>query len=315
MILFWIALAIALLALLAAYICYRMAFYSPARKPFDPNEFNLPEGDEYAAYRESIKGWIQEMRDMPCEEFEIKSFDGLTLRAKYYEYAPGAPIELMFHGYRSSGERDLCGGIKRCRKLGRSSLIVDQRGCGRSDGNVITFGVNEHRDCLSWVNFMVEHFGPDVKILLCGISMGAATVTIAAGQPLPANVIGALADCGYTSARDMIEKTIGEMKLPPKLMFPFVKLGAKLFGKFDLEAVTPLEAVTHATVPIIFIHGEADNFVPCWMSQKNFDACSGKKAILTIPEAAHGLSYLTQPAEYRQALADFFGPDASATIL
>ena len=81
----------------------------------------------------------------------------------------------MFHGYRGSSERDLCGGVQRCFKLGRSALLVDQRAHGRSDGHIISFGVNERKDCLAWVDFMVKHFGPDVKIILTGISMGAST--------------------------------------------------------------------------------------------------------------------------------------------
>lgn len=122
---------------------------------------------------------------IPHEEFSITSFDGLTLREKYYEYAPGAPIELMLHGYRGESERDLCGGVQRCFALGRSALIVDQRACGNNEGHVITFGIKEHRDCLAWIDFMVKHFSPNTKIILTGISMGTSTVLMAAAKPLP----------------------------------------------------------------------------------------------------------------------------------
>ena len=152
--------------------------------------------------------WMKEARKLVTEEFSIVSFDGLRLYGKFYEYEPDAPIELMFHGYRGSAERDLCGGVQRCFALGRSCLIVDQRTSEKSEGHVISFGINERRDCRAWVDFAVEHFGPDVKIVLTGISMGAATVMMAAGEPLPANVIGVLADCGYTSAKDIIKKVI-----------------------------------------------------------------------------------------------------------
>ena len=109
---------------------------------------------------------------------------------------------------------------------------------------VITFGIKEHRDCLSWVDYMVKRW-PDRKIILTGISMGAATVVMAAGEPLPENVIGVLADCGYTSPKEIICEVIRQMKLPPKLSYPFVKLGAKIFGKFDLEEITPVEYKTY----------------------------------------------------------------------
>ncbi|MBO7253187.1 MAG: alpha/beta hydrolase, partial [Oscillospiraceae bacterium] len=219
-----IAAVLAAGVLVAAYICYRMAFYAPPRKASTPNDpIEIPEGEVYEAFREPIERWIREIRALPHQEFSVQSFDGLTLYGKYYEYKPGAPIELMFHGYRGSAERDLSGGVQRCFQVGRSVLLVDQRCCGKSEGNTITFGVNEHRDCLTWLEFMCRHFGPDVKIILTGVSMGAATVLMAGGTALPKNVIGILADCGYSTARDIIGKEIRRMGIPEKLGYPFVK--------------------------------------------------------------------------------------------
>ena len=236
----------------------------------------------------------------------------MRLTAKYYEYAPGAPIELMFHGYRGNAERDLSGGVQRCFQVGRSAFVVDQRCCGDSDGSTITFGIKEHRDCLSWVDFAINHFGPDVKLVLTGISMGASTVVMAAGKPLPHNVIGVLADCGFSSAKEIIKTVIRQMGLPADLSYPFVRLGAKLYGRFDLEEYTPLEALKTCTLPVIFYHGETDDFVPCDMSREMYSAYAGKKALITIPNAGHGLSYPVDPAHYLQTLRDFFGPEGSA---
>lgn len=295
-----------------AYICYRMAFYAPPRKPRDPEAFDIPDGEVYAPFREMMTGFAKQLRTLPYECFEIRSFDGLRLTAKYYEYAPGAPMELMFHGYRGNAERDLSGGVERCFKVGRSAFVVDQRCCGDSDGHTITFGVNEHRDCLAWIDFMVEHFGPDVKIVLTGISMGASTVLMAAGKPLPKNVIGVLADCGFSSARDIIKVVIKQMGLPAGISYPFVKLGAKLYGHFDLEEYTPMEALKTCCLPVIFYHGETDDFVPCEMSREMFTAYQGKKALITIANAGHGLSYPVDQEYYLQTLRDFFGPSASA---
>ncbi|MBQ9167551.1 MAG: alpha/beta hydrolase [Oscillospiraceae bacterium] len=309
-ILLGIGICLALAVLSICYMCFRMAFFA-ANNEEQTEEFPVPHGKIYKPHREAMINWMKEVRAMEHEEMSIRSFDGLTLRGKYYEYAPGAPIELMFHGYRGNGERDLCGGVQRCFALGRSALIVDQRACGGSEGHIISFGINESRDCHDWIDFMLRRFGPDVKIILTGISMGAATVVMAAGKPLPKNVIGVLADCGYTSARDMIKKTIREMKLPVELSYPFVKLGARIFGHFDLEANCPLFAAGRCTVPTIFIHGEADEFVPCDMSRMNHDACTAKKALLTVPDAGHGLSYPVAPEAYLKALRDFFGPEAS----
>lgn len=301
------AAVIAALALLVAYICYRMAFYVPEKDKAETEEYAIPKGEIYEPYRDMMVGWIKETRAMPHEDVEIRSFDGLTLRGKYYACAPGAPIELMFHGYRGAAERDLCGGVQRCFALGRSALIVDERACGRSGGNVITFGINEHRDCLAWLDYAIQRFGPEAKFILTGISMGASTVLMAAGNPLPENVIGVLADCGFTTARDIIKKVIRQMKLPADLAYPFVKLGAKLYGHFDLEEVTALDAVKKCTVPVIIFHGEADDFVPCDMGRELYAACASRKRLVTVPGAGHGLSCLVAKAEYLTALREFFG--------
>ena len=307
----WIPLAIVALAaaavLIGSYICFRMAFYVPEKSKKPKGEFDIPQGRIYEPYRDQIVDWIKQTRALPCEPMTITSFDGLQLQGTYYEYAPGAVIEIMFHGYRGSSERDMSGGVQRCFKLGHSALIVDQRSSGRSQGNVITFGVNESRDCLAWMNHAIERFGPDCRLMLTGISMGAATVMIAAGEDLPENVIGVLADCGYSSARDIIKTVIRQMKLPANLLYPFVKLGARLYGHFDLEKYSPEEALKTCKVPVLLFHGEDDDFVPCSMSHENFAACASRKKLVTVPGAGHGLCIIFDPEGYRSAMKDFFG--------
>ena len=294
-----------------AYYCYRVAFYAPPRKPLAEGEFDFPEGAIYEVYHEKMKKWILDMRALPQEDVEITSFDGLKLRGKYFELTPDAPVEIMFHGYRGNSERDMPGGVQRAFKSGHSALIVDQRCSGKSGGNVITFGINEHRDCLAWVDFAVSHFGPDVKIILTGMSMGASTVMIAGGCELPENVIGILADCGFHSAKAIIYKTIRDMGLPPKLTYPFAKLGARIFGHFDLEEVSPEEALRRCKVPVIFFHGESDDYVPCEMSRISYEACASRKKLVTVPGAGHGLCYPVAPETYMEAAREFFGPEAS----
>ena len=295
-----------LILLLTALICFFRVFYSPKRKPLGPDEYDIPPGKVYEPFREGMIGWMKEIRAMPHEDVEVTSFDGLTLRGRYYECQKGAPMEILFHGYQGNSERDLCGGVRRCFALGRNALIVDQRASGRSDGHVITFGINERRDCLSWVNFAVEHFGKDVKIGITGISMGAATVMMAsAEETLPENVIFVLADCGYSSAREIIQKIMREMRLPVWLLYPFVRLGARLFGRFNLEETSPMEAVKKSRVPIIFLHGDTDDFVPCDMSRALFEACTAKKRLVIVPGAGHGLAFPMDQENYLNELRIF----------
>jgi len=299
------AAAAALLFLLILWFCYLATFRKWPEKRLKPGEYDLPPGKIYVPHHDAMRKWQEEIRSIPCQEVYIRSFDGLKLHGKYYECAPGAPIELMFHGYRGNCDRDLCGGIQRCFALQKNALIVDQRTAKESEGRTITFGVNESRDCLSWVDFLIQKFGPEVKIILTGISMGAATVLMAAGRGLPANVLGILADCGYTSPREIIETVIRGMKLPVSVVYPMIRLSAKLFGRFDLEELSPVEAMKTCTVPVVFVHGEDDAFVPCEMSRVNYEACAAPKKLFTVPGAGHGLAFVIDPEGYLNTLREF----------
>lgn len=294
----YLAAGLAVFMLFASFVCFYLTFFVPTRKKHAKEEYPIPPGKIYEPYRARMTGWMKELDAMEKQDFSIRSFDGLQLFGTYYEYAPGAPIELMFHGYRGSARRDLCGGVQRCFALGRSALIVDQRAAGRSGGNVITFGIKEHRDCLSWLDFTVSHFGPDVKIILTGISMGASTVLMAAGKGLPRQVIGVLADCGFTSPKAIICKVIRDLHLPPRLVYPMIRLGARLWGGFDLKEYSAIEAVKTCRLPTIFVHGDDDAFVPCSMSAENYNACTSEKALYIAPGAGHGLAFPVDEEAY-----------------
>lgn len=310
MIVLWVGLGILTLliaaTLIAAYVCHRRMFCAPPRKILGEGEYDLPEGPAYDVFRRDMIAWTDMIRAYPYKEYAITSFDGLTLRGKYYEFRPGAPIELMFHGYKGNAERDLSGGVERCFKLGHSALLIDHRASGFSDGQIITFGILEKRDCLAWIDFAVSEFGEDARLILTGISMGAATVMNAAGEKLPPQVKYVLADCGYTSAREIISKVMGEMGLPPTLLYPCARLGGLLFGGFDLDETSPMEAVAKATVPMVFAHGDADDFVPYHMSARLFKACAAPhRKLVTIHGAGHGLAFPVGREEYVKALAEF----------
>lgn len=297
-------LVIILLIFSLSYLCFKITFYSNRKKKKE--DFELPPGKLYLQYKDQIIRAIKEARKIPHKDFYIESYDGLKLHARYYECQKGAPMEILFHGYRGDAERDLSNGIERCFKLNRNALIVDQRGSGESEGNVITFGIKERKDCLTWINFAIKEFGNNVEIIITGISMGAATVMMASSMDLPKNVIGTLADCGYSSPKDIIKKVIKQIHLPTFIFYPLIKLGAKLFGKFNLEEYSPYESVQKSKVPIIFIHGNVDNFVPCYMSEKLYKVCNTRKELVIIPEAGHGLAYLVEPEMYLTALENFF---------
>ena len=297
-------------ALIASAICYYMVFYSPNRKKRAEDDYDLPPDDIYVPFHPQMIEWTNQARALPHRKVEIKTFDGLTLRGRYYEHSPDAPIEIMMHGYHGSLERDLSGGIFRALNVGHSVLLFNHRGSGDSDGNTLTFGINESKDCRRWIDFVLNEINKDAKIILSGVSMGGATAMITSGyEDLPDNVVGIIADCGYTSAKEIIKLVIKQMKLPPDLLYPFVKLGGLIFGKFDIDEFSPIEQVKKSKVPTIFVHGDTDTLVPIEMSHRNYEACTApKKRMYTVEGAEHGLAYIIAGDGYLDELHDFFDP-------
>ena len=310
MALVWVAiLAIFGLIFLVSYICYYKTFYSSLDRTKKNDAVIKKTSFIFELYGERLVAWRKEVEQIPYEDLFIESFDGIKLHAKYYEAKKGEPIEILFHGYRGSANRDMNAAIKRALDHGRNVLAVDHRAGGKSDGTTITFGVNESRDCLKWVDYAINNIDKNAKIVLLGVSMGAATVLMASGMDLPKNVVAVVADCGYTSAKEMRIATVRDMHLPAKLLYPFIKLGGKLYGHFDIEELTPLQLMPNSTVPTIFFHGDNDEFVPHDMSKKNFDACGAKnKKFVTIEGAGHATAYLTDTEKYTKELLDFINP-------
>ena len=184
-------------------------------------------------------------------------------------------------------------------------LIVTQRAHGKSEGNVMTFGIKERLDCLDWIAYANERFGAKTPIILMGMSMGAATVLMAAGEDLPENVKGVIADSPFTAPSDIIRTVMKDYKLPVRLMYPLARLSAKVYGRFDLEETSAREAVKKSKIPILFIHGEDDRFVPCHMGRECYEGCCSAKRILTVEGAGHGLSHCVDAKRYEACVDEF----------
>ena len=275
--------------------------YRRSRRPEDIYE--LPEQTP-ADVALRTRTLIRALDAVPFEPVEITSHDGLRLFGRYYHVADGAPVHIQCHGYRSYAMRDFCGGNPIAREMGHNTIVIDQRAHGRSEGDTISFGINERLDVLSWAEYARNRFG-DVPIFLTGVSMGAATVLMASELPLPQNVVGIIADCPYSSPRAIIRKVIADMGLPVALAYPFAVLGARLFGHFKgLGSITAKDAVKHARVPILLIHGEADSFVPCDMSRE-IAAAAPQARLECFPNADHAMSYMTDLDRYVSASNDF----------
>lgn len=301
MVLFLILCILAAVFLGGSYYAYRVAFYnSYTGREGKPSV----SGAQYDAYRVRMREIYQKLSDRPCEFVTIQSQDGLTLSGRYYHVKDGAPLDICFHGYRSSPLTDFSGGSELSFDMGHNVLLVDQRAHGRSEGRTITFGIKERWDLMCWVDYALERFGADTRILLYGVSMGGATVLMASELALPENVKGIIADCPYSSPMDVILYVGQSNPIPNWLIRPFVILGAKIFGGFDVNEATAASAVKNTRVPILIIHGDGDSYVPCDMSDL---AVHNPNMVTryTFPGAEHGISYLADTPRYQKLVTEF----------
>lgn len=300
---FWILSALILaVVLFVLHYGYKLAFYyeDPQSSPYD-----YTDDDQTRSCKVLLDAAIAAFEAEPCEEVTISSHDGLKLRGRYYHYADGAPLEIMCHGYKGNAIRDFCGNWSVARADGRNVLLIDQRCHGKSGGHTITFGILERRDVLNWIRWANSRFG-EVPILLSGVSMGAATVLMVSGMELPGNVKAVVADCPFDAPSNIIKKVLGQdMGMPVKLVYPLIRFGGMVYGRFNLNAFSPLEAVQKTGLPILLIHGDDDRFVPYAMSENIRKAAAEKITFHTVPGAGHALNYMTDPETYARILRAF----------
>lgn len=300
----WLIGAAALVLILAAsYFCYRIVFRSPNVALDDP--YAVPPGPQYEKVADEMLENIHQLDQIPYEQIHLKAKDGVYLAGRFYHFYEDAPIQIFFHGYRSNGVREFACGYRLAKKLGYNALVVDQRAHGKSGGHTISFGIKERYDCLEWCNYVESRFGENVKVFLSGVSMGAATVLMASDLDLPKNVVAITADCPYASPGRIIRKVSRDVRLPCWVAYPFVVLGALVFGGFRIWESSAIRSVKKTRIPILLIHGDDDRFVPCDMSRAIYDACRGDKKLVTFPTAGHGLSCFTDPARYEATMKNF----------
>ncbi len=310
MIIFITAILIMLLVVGICLYCFFCCFYASNKKPQDP--YQGLHGEQFLEVQEQIYSNTRDMEQIPFEPVTIKSFDGLTLYGRYYHLKDGAPVQIMFHGYRSMALRDCAGGFKLAQKLGMNVLSVDQRGHGNSGGHVITLGIWERRDCLSWIRYINGRFGSKTPIVLSGLSMGASTVIMATALPLPNNVKCVLADSPYSAPGDIIWLICRDRHIPIKFVYPFIRLAARILGGFNLEQYSAAEAASISAVPILLLHGDDDHLVPCEMSHQIHELSNGCTKLVTFMEAGHGLSYIVEPERYEQTVCNFLNEHVPA---
>jgi len=254
-------------------------------------DLNHPENEILKPYIDVVKNGMSYINTTPYEWVYIKSFDGLRLAARYYDNNSSNTM-ILFHGYRSAAARDFSCAVKMYMEMGFNVLLCDQRAHGKSEGKLITFGVKESQDVISWVDFVNNNYSPK-GIALGGMSMGATTVILASALNIAPNVKCVVADCGFTSPADIIKIVAKKnFKINADFFLPLFDVCCKIFGKFSILEVSTTQALKNTKIPVILIHGKDDTFVPCEMSQRGFESNPEMAEIVIIEGANHGMAFL-----------------------
>lgn len=240
-----------------------------------------------------------------AQDVYIESIDGLRLHGYWIPAEHPRGTVLLAHGYRSTMLVDFGLAFAFYHALGMNILVPEQRSHGQSQGRYITFGVKESEDFVRWIAYHNAHFGMQ-QLILSGMSMGASTVLYLADRDLPANVKCIIADCGFTSPWAILNKVFRSVThLPSALSLWAADLFARVFAGFSLKEKDTLKVLPNAKLPILMIHGSADDFVPCHMSMDGYDACSGEKELLVVQGAGHGVSFLMDKQAYTAKVIAF----------
>ena len=306
MIIFLIILAVIILALFAVgYYVFVTVFDMKfkAKENNDPNfldseaDLMRPTARRLYAYRDSLH---DEFMKLPLKELEVTSFDGLKLKGYLLEGNP-KEVVICVHGYKSDMESDFSDKAKIYRDRGTTILFLNDRAHGKSEGRYLGFSELDRFDVAKWVDKINELYD-DPRIYLHGVSMGGATVIHCADMGLK-NVCGIIDDCGFNSILGISKALIGGMYHLP--YFPIGYLAwfwAKVLNRVDFNRSIGEECVRRSAVPILFIHGKNDVFVPTWMSERMYEACTAPKELHLIDNCGHAAAYLCAPEEYTGAV-------------
>lgn len=259
----------------------------------------------YGKYYENIVIGEKFLRENASQEIQTMSCDGLRLSGIWVPAENPNGTILLAHGYRSCKLVDFSMALGMYHSMGMNILLPDQRAHGKSEGRYITFGVKESQDVVSWIEFHNKNFG-EFPLVLSGLSMGASTVLYLADQDLPRNVKGIIADCGFTSPKEIISSVFHRViHLPSAPSLLICELCARLFAGFSLTEKDTRQTLKNAKLPVLLVHGVDDGFVPCEMTQKGYDACGGEKEILLVEKADHGVSFLVDKPRYTKTVIAF----------
>lgn len=249
----------------------------------------------------------QRLREAEHEAVEIVGNDGTKLIGHFFKCEKPERVIIAFHGWRSSWDKDYGLISPFWQGNGCSVLYVEQRGQNNSGGDYMGFGLTERYDCIGWINWVICRCGTELPVYLAGLSMGAATVLMASDLNLPGNVHGIMADCGFTSPKE-IWRHVAENNLHLSYGIHGAIADSICRRKIQVKSdeYSTLDALRKTNIPVLFVHGTEDRFVPVEMTYENYKACASPKRILIVPGADHAMSYYVDKKLYEKTVLEFW---------
>lgn len=279
-------------------------FYNLALNPFTSKDMIFGDDDDDTSLEvEADVNWL--IKDSNYIDTYITSSDNLKLHA--YEVKNENKTDkwaIVVHGYTSEGKL-LSSKAKHLYNMGYNVLVPDLRSHGTSEGNYIGMGWHDRLDIIDWINYIVKN-NPNSKIALHGTSMGSATVLMVSGEKLPSNVKAIVADCGYTSVYDEFSYQLKQLfNLPAFPIMNFSDVVTHIRAGYCLNDASAINQVKKSTTPILYIHGDKDDFVPYYMMDELYNATNSEKEKLTIEGGEHANSDLVNPKLYWSTVNSF----------
>ena len=249
----------------------------------------------------------EKLENANCETVRITATDGIELVGHLYRCSNAKRTIIAMHGWRSSWAKDFGMLADFLFENDCNVIFPEQRGQGESGGEYMGFGLTERYDCLDWINWANSQGFEHLPIYLMGISMGATTVLMTSGFDLPRNVKGVIADCGFTSPYHIWKHVAKNIHIQyTKIRDNIADSICKKKINYGTKDYSTIEALKTTKIPVLFIHGTDDNFVPVEMTYENYKVCNSPKRLLIVPGAEHGMSYVEAKELYEKEVKNFW---------
>lgn len=262
---------------------------------------------EYLSQYPGVAEWVDSMQTVgSLRDTFIRNNEDLRLHALCAAHKDAKGTAILVHGYTDNALRMMMLGKLYYDSLQYNILAMDHVRHGQSEGNAIQMGWLDRLNVERWID-IADSLWNGVPIYLHGISMGGATVMMCSGDALPSSVKGIIDDCGYTSVWDEFSGEIeNQFGLPIHPLMDLASWMCQLKYGWNFKEASALEQVSRSTLPILFIHGGNDTFVPTDMAYTLFGAKKkGRKQFWIAPGSAHAQSYKDHPKEYFREMKTF----------